>query len=120
MVAARGSRPRKQSDWASHKRLLTIAAYYILRGSVEVIIYDDNVVNAGGVGILELDFGLIQAFGDGTLVLSAATPEPLLQILKTRWLHEDEPRVYAAVSYLLHALSDHSVSLRIPFRSAAK
>lgn len=76
----------------------------LLEGGVEVVVDDDDVVDARGVGVLELDAGLLEALGDGVLGLGAAAAQALLEGGEARGLDEDEARVYAALPDLLDAL----------------
>lgn len=76
----------------------------LLVSLVQVVVYDNNVVNTRRVGVLELDLCLGQAFGDGLFGLGAAAAEALLKRLEGRGFDEDVAGVDAGSLDLFYAL----------------
>lgn len=71
---------------------------------LEVVVDDDDVVHAGGLGVLELDLGLGEALLDAGLGLGAAAAEALLESVLRGGGDEDVARVDAGSLDLLDAL----------------
>lgn len=71
---------------------------------LEVVVDDDDVVHAGGLGVLELDLCLGEALLDAGLGLGAATAQALLEGVLRGGRDEDVARVDAGGLDLLDAL----------------
>lgn len=76
----------------------------LLVGSLEVVVDNDEVVDAGGLGVLELLAGLGEALLDAGLGLGAAAAQALLELLDRGWRDEDVAGGDARVFDLLDAL----------------
>ena len=71
---------------------------------VQIVVDDDDVVNARRLGVLELLFRLVQPLLYAPLVLGAAPAQPPLEFLGGRRRDEDESRRDARLFDLLDAL----------------
>lgn len=71
---------------------------------LKVVVDDDDVVHAGGLGVLELELGLCEALLDAGLGLGAAAAEALLEGVLGGGRDENVAGVDAGGLDLLHAL----------------
>lgn len=85
--------------------------FELLVRRLEVVVDDDDVVDAGGLGELELVLGLGEALLDAGLGLGAAAAEALLEGLLRGWRDEDVAGVDARGLDLLDTLYDVSIIL---------
>lgn len=83
---------------------------------VEVVVDDDDVVDAGGLGVLELVGGLREALLYARLVLGAAAAQPRLEGLDGGRGDEDVAGGDAGVFDLLDALETNTRSVYFPAR----